>query len=431
MIKPIKQIIHASFIGCILISAATLQAAYQPLDKIVAIVDDDVITQSDFDAKLGQVKVNFTRQNRPLPPQDEINKEIMDRLILESLQLQLARRAGVHISEDQLTNAVNNIAQRNGLSLAAFRKKMAAEGISFTDMRAQIRRDMTLQQVQQGHLRSRIQISDKEIENFLASAEGKAITTTRYEVSHILFPLAETASQKTVNEAQQDLLDLRSEIIAKLLDFSTFTKAGTPFREQLLSGANLGWRAADDLPSIFADVVITMEAGDISSPIRSGAGWHLVKLNQITGAAKVVHQSQTRHILLKLSEVRDEKQAKKQINNLYERLQKGEDFSLLAKEYSEDPSSALQGGDLGWSMPGQFVPAFEKTMASLQIGEVSQPFKSKFGWHIMQKMAERDHDMTLEGQKNKAYQALYERKFSEELDSWLLKIRDEAFIELK
>lgn len=412
------------------LSTIMAEAALQPLDKIVAIVDDDVITQSDVDAKMKQVLQSMQGQDRPMPPEDEIKKLVMDRLIIESLQLQLARRAGVHVSEDQLTDAIANIAKRNRVSLQTFRQRLEKDGISYDDMREQVRKDMTLQQVQQGHLRSRIQISENDVENFLQSAEGQEMATIRYHLSHILLPVEENSSAADVKNSEKIMRQLRNDILAKLESFESFLQ-GKNYQNKTLSGGDLGARAKKDLPSLFADIAQQMQTGQISKPVRSGAGWHLLKMNNVTGSAKIVHQTHARHILIKLSEIRNEAQAERLINSLYERIQQGEDFSLLAKEYSEDPGSSLQGGDLGWSMPGQFVPEFEKTMAALEIDAVSKPFKSQFGWHIMQKLAEREHDMTRDSQKNKAYQTLYERRFAEELDNWLLKIREEAFIELK
>lgn len=410
--------------------SSTVLADYQTLDKVVAIVDNDVITQNDVNNKIAQVKINIAKQKRPLPPEDEMQKQVMDRLIIESLQMQLAQRAGVHISEEQLNSAIEDMAQRNKVSLHDFRQRIISSGLEYETYREQVRQDMALQQVQQGHLRSRIQVTEQDVNNFLQSAEGVTMTTTRYQTSHILLPVTEGSSKAEIAAAKKTLLALRTEIISGLKHFDSFLQSQN-YQTYTLSGADLGLRSKDDLPSLFAETVLKLKSGDISPPIRSGAGWHLLKVQNISGTAQVVHQTKARHILVKLSEVRNEKQAIRLINSLQERLQKGEDFSLLAKEYSEDPGSSLQGGDLGWSMPGQFVPAFEKTLATLNIDETSKPFKSQYGWHIMEKLAERDHDMTQESQKNKAYQILYERSFREELDSWLLKIRDQAFIEIK
>ncbi len=418
-----------ALIGGCLLSLASL-AEYQALDKIIAIVDDDVITEADMKAKVAQIISNFEKQGKGMPPAEEINKQVLDRLIIESLQMQLARRVGVSITEDQLTEAVINIAQRNGLTLSEFRQRVISEGMTYENMREQIRRDMTLQQVQQGNLRSKIQISEQDVEIFLNSPEGLQMTTTRFHISHLLLPIDEAADTQSISEAQQALAALRTEIQSNIQTFTGFMD-GKKFRQYMISGADLGIRTQEELPSLFSSVATKLDIGEISEPIRSGAGWHLVKVNNVTGMSKVVKQTRSRHILIKLSEVRDETQAKRLINSLYERIKKGEDFSLLAKEYSEDPGSALQGGDLNWSMPGQFVPAFEETLARLKIKEISLPFKSQYGWHIMQKMDERQHDMTEETQRNKAYQVLFERRFSEELDSWLLKIRDEAFVEIK
>jgi peptidyl-prolyl cis-trans isomerase SurA len=402
--------------------------AFEPLDKVLAIVDDDVVTQSDFDERMQQVNVNLANQaNRP--PEDEIRKQVLDRLILENLQIQLAERAGVVISNERLTDTMNGIAQRNGLTLEQFKIEIETQGSSYEAMREQIRRDMMIQNVQQGHLRGKIQISDEEIDNYLSSADGQAITEQKYNISHILLPLANSSSAEE-EKAKADLQALATQLKQQPALFKTYV-AGKAYQQYAISGSDFGWQGKDELPSLFAKYVDQLNKGQISEPIRSGAGWHLLKMNNKVGGSQIEHQILARHILLKPSEVRSNEQAKALADELYQRLEKGEDFSLLAKEYSDDTGSALQGGELGWSGPGKFVPEFDAALAKLKKDEVSQPFETQFGWHICQKMDERDHDITQEQWKNQAYQALYERKFSEELDNWLATIKNEAFIEIK
>lgn len=420
------------FLAFILGATLPVVAAYQPLDTIIVIVDDDVISQSDLDKEIVIVKKNLQSQKlSQLPSEKEIRKHVLDSLIIKSLQLQMASKSGVTISDEQLTKAITSIANRNGFeNIQGFRQKLENEGITYTDMRTKIRHDLTIQRVQQGHLRNKIQVSEQELENFLASSEGKKITATRYKVSHIVLPIDSGSTDAEIQKAKNSLSKIRSEVLNGKYDFDTLV-TGKTLAGYALKGANLGWSEIDDLPSLFAKLAEKMEKGAISQPTRSGAGWHLIKLHNVTGGSSITHQTSVRHILIKPSEVRTDEQVKNLADSLYTRIQEGEDFTLLAKEYSEDPGSALQGGDLGWSNPGQFVPAFEETMAKLKDQEVSKPFKSRYGWHIMQKMGERDHDMTAENWKNQAYQAIYERKFDDELESWLQKIRDEAFVEFK
>lgn len=425
----VKHILLSLLLSSLFCPPAVL-ADYQRLDGIVAIVDEDVITESDLREKIDVVKTNIRQQNAPMPSDEEIRSEVLDRLILENLQLQMARQAGVTVSDERLNQTMENIARRNGLDLAAFREELLKQGLDYNIMRNQIRNEMMIQQVQQGNLRNRIQISEQEVENYLASAEGQRITSTRYHLAHILLPVDENASQQQQTQAQQALAAIRQQILQGQFSFQQLVK-GQTVNGYAVSGSDFGWQEKSDLPSLFAEPATTMDIGDISEPIRSGAGWHLLLLAEKTGGSDMVEQTHARHILIKPSEVRSDEQAKALATSLYERLLQGEDFSLLAKEYSEDKGSALQGGDLGWTGPGQFVPEFEQTLHELGVNDISQPVKSTFGWHVIQKLGQRNHDMTQENWKMQAQQAIFEKKFSDELDAWLVRIREEAFIELK
>lgn len=406
-------------------------AAYQPIDTVIATAGNDVITQSDLDRKVTIVKQNFAAQNRPVPSEQEIRKQVLDKLIIESLQLQLAEQSGLRVSDEQLNMAIGRIADRQKITEAQLREKLEQEGMSYTDMREQIRRDITLQQLQQSRLRHKIQITEQEVENFLASAEGKKLTASSYKVSYLVLELPETADNKEAERARQTMVDIRKDLNAGRLDFNA-VQNGQLINGYKVSGARLEWMDKDNLPTLFAQAASHLQKGGISKPLRSGAGWHLVQLDDIAGgSAEIVHQMLARHILIKPSEVRSEEQTRLLARSLHERLLKGDDFTLLAKEYSEDKGSALQGGSLGWSKPSQYVPEFAKTLEQLRKNEISQPIQTEFGWHIVQKLDERDHDMTLENQKNQAYQAIYERKFTEELEAWLVTLREESFVEIK
>lgn len=413
---------------CFLLAALNSHA-YQSLDKIIAIVDNDVITESDFNRRLQQVEKNLAGQKN-LPSDEEIRQEVLDRLILESLQLQMAKQAGVEVSNERLTEAMQGIAQRNNMSLPEFKKALEADGSSYYDMREQVRQDMMIKTVQQGHLRNQIKISDEEVDNFLKSAKGKQITTEQFQLSHIVLPLPSSANKQTVEQAKATLLQLRQELLQNPKQFQNYI-VGKTYQGQKISGSNFGWQTSAQLPSLFAQHAKSQKAGSISQPIRSGAGWHLLYVQNKSGDQHTEFQMHARHILLQTSEVRSSKQAKALADDLRKRLENGEDFALLAKEYSDDNGSALQGGDLGWSPKGQFVPVFEKTLLALKDGEISQPFKTQFGWHIAQKLGERQHDVSQENWRNQAYQTLYERKFQEELENWQATIRNEAFIEMK
>lgn len=414
--------------SCLFFTALS-HAEYKKIDAIIAIVDDDIITESDLQEKIQLVKGNLLQQQMTVPD-DEIRKQVLDRLIIESLQLQMAQRAGINISDEQLNRTMNSIAQRNGLDLASFHQELQQQGIDYQAMREQIRNEMITQQVQQGNLQSRIQITEQDVANFLSSAEGQQITATQYHLQHILLAVDENASAQQEDAVRNSLLSIRQQLTQGKVRFEQLLQQ-KKFEQLSLSGADFGWQKAEDLPSLFADKAIRMAVGDISQPIRSGAGWHLLRLAEKTGGNDFVDQVHARHILIMPSEVRSDEQAHALATKLYEEILHGSDFSLLAKEYSEDKGSALQGGDLGWSGPGQYLPEFEQTLNALAVEEISRPIKTSFGWHIIQKLGERQQNMTKEHWKNQARQAIYERKFADELDAWLARIRDEAFIEIK
>ncbi len=411
-----------------LTTAPIVRAATKILDQVVAIVDEDVIMASELRNRLESVTMNLEARGMEMPPEDELVRETLDRLILENIQLQLAARVGVRISDAQLNAAVGRIASQNGMNLEQFRMRLEADGQSYVAMREDIRREMMLQRVQTGNVNQRIQITDKEIDNFLATEEGQALTQPEYRLVHALLPLAPDASES-------------DDAAAKLYvdNMTTRIRAGEPFDQVIassngkytFSGGDLGWRRSADLPSLFSDIAPTLKVGEIADPLHSDSGYHLVYLQDKRGGEQIVAQTEVRHILVKPSEILTDAQAEQLVIDLRARIEAGEDFGELAREFSEDIGSGQEGGDLGWTMKGQMVPEFDAAMARTEIGEISDPVHSQFGWHILEVTGRRDQDMTELAMRGKANEYLHSRKYQEELDAWLRKIRDEAFVDIK
>jgi peptidyl-prolyl cis-trans isomerase SurA len=335
---------------------------------------------------------------------------------------------GVRISDAQLNAAMQRIAAQNGMTLDQFRTALEQSGQSYNEMREQVRREMIIQRVQQGHVNQRIEISDQEVENFLATQEGQKLTQPEYRLLHALLPISPdvSSSEEAAAKAHVD------KLLARI-------RAGEPFEQVVSSsggrytftGGDLGWRKLDDLPSLFSDVAPTLAKGETADPVRSASGFHLIKMEDKRGGEQMVKQTKTRHILVKPSEILSDDGARDLVAGLKARTLAGEDFSDLAREYSEDIGSAQEGGDLGWVSPGQMVPEFEQAMNATGVGEVSDPVRSQFGWHILVVDERREQDMTGEASRNQAANFLHQRKYQEELDAWLRQIRDEAFVDIK
>lgn len=409
-------------------SSQTKQA--QLLDKIVAIVDDDIIMQSELNDRVRSIKNRLSRQGTPLPPDDVVEKRVLDQLIIESIQLQLAYRAGIRVPDEQLNETLENIARSNQMTLEQFEAQLEREGDSYANAREQIRREMIMSQLQKREVDRRVRVTEQEVKNFLASKEGRSRSGTEYYIGHILVALAENASDAEVANAEQRAADIVSELRGGE-DFSKVAVARSDGR-QALDGGILGWRKESELPTIAQDIIPALAINEPSRPIRTGSGFHILSvLDKRGGQQQLVEQTMVRHILVAPSTIRTEAEAKEMIDKLYERIQGGDDFAELAKANSDDPVSAIDGGSLDWVTPGQMVPAFEQTMEQTKIGALSEPFRSSFGWHILQVQDRRTQDMGELIQSNQAQQILHRRKYEEELAFWLLEIKDEAFIEIK
>lgn len=406
------------------------QAEPQPLDKVIAVVDKGVIMQSELDERLFQVVHNARANNLSLPDIESLRKQVLDHLIGEHLQLQIAQRIGFQVSDEQVNRAVEQVRQSNQLSPEQFIAQLEKDGMSLAELREKLRHDITLQQVQQAMVQQRIHISPLEIDNFLKSADAKFWISPEYQLGHILISLSQSASAEEVEAAQQKA----AELVQKIRAGANFAEVAIAESDgpAALSGGDLGWRKTSDLPSLFADMLPPLEAGDVSEPARSPAGFHILKVyNKRGGEQQTEQQTKARHILLKPSAILTDEQAKAKLEKLRQRILDGEDFGALAKEHSEDIGSMLAGGDLGWSRPGMFVAEFENTMAQMEIGEISRPFRSQFGWHILQVEERRQEDITDDVLRDKAARILTSRRFEDELQIWLRELRDEAYINIK
>ena len=401
-------------------------AQVEVLDRVVAIVDDDIILASELKERIQDVRNNMESRGIEVPEDEILVRETLDRLILDSIQMQLASRYGVRIPDAQLDEAMTRLARQNGLTLEQFRIALEQSGQSYAAARESLRDDLAIQRVQQGNVMRNINISEQEIDNFLATEEGEAMTQPEYRVIQALLASSrgDDAAMVAAKEAYVD------EVLASV-------QAGTPFEQAVskaepftFSGGDLGWRKLGDIPSMFAEAVPEMKIGDVSK-VRSSSGFHLVYLADAIGGERLVKQTDVRHILIKPTEVLSETAAEALAGQLMERIRGGEDFGALARQYSDDIGSAAEGGELGWTNPGQMVPEFETAMASATEGEVTEPFRSEFGWHILEVTGRRDKDFSGEMQRNQVANYIREQKYQEELDAWLRKIREEAFVDIK
>ncbi len=403
------------------------------LDRVVAIVGEDVVLESELEQRLASIKARIQQSgsNQPLPPDEVLREQVLDQLILERLQMEMGRRYGIEVSEQQLEQTIQRILRNNQLTEAELRADLESQGQTLEGFRAQIRRELWVNQIQQAVVNSRIEVNEQDIESFLASTDGKFATSPNYRLGHILLSVPGDASESEVDEVREKAESIREQLVEGA-DFEQMAITHSN-DSNALQGGELGWRKLEQLPELFADVVANLEEGDVSEPVRSGAGFHILKVHETRSETgnSMVQQTKARHILIKTSEIVDDAAAEKKLSELRQRALDGESFADLAREHSEDIGSMLQGGDLGWTMPGQMVPAFDETMNETGVGEISEPFKSRFGWHILMVEDRRQQDMSEQVIRNQAANMLRERRFDEELQTWLAEIREEIYVEEK
>ena len=406
------------YIALSILLTLPVSAKIEVLDRVAIIVGEGVVLESQVNNMLENIKTRYQEQGAPMPPQEVMLEQVQERLIIEELQLQMGRQAGIRVGDGELNQAFENIAQSNGLSLERFIETLEAEGESYEELRSQVRKEMIIQRVQRGKVGREVDITEQELDGFLAT-EGAV-----KELSPELFVRQILVSDQ--NKANSLLMDIENGA-----DFANLAKENST-SSNASSGGEMGWRNLADLPSLFADALKNKKKGYISPPLKGGSGYFILKLEDKRGdLVRFEDQWNVRHILMMTTKLRDETFTKKELEEVRARVVSGEDFSLLAKEYSEDPGSASRGGDLDWLSLGKTAPAFEKMMIESPVNEISPVFESEFGFHFLQVLETRTEDLTEEVIKDRAYGILFARKFDEELENSLRTTRAEAFIEFK
>ena len=424
-------------VACALGWASASHAPAQPapgaeLDRIVAIVNDDIIARSELDARLDQVRDRLRRSGTVPPPERTLRRQVLERMVLNRLQLQLARSSGIRVDDERLNATLLRIAEQNNLTLREFRDTLERDGHEFAKFREEIRDEIMVSEVRRRRVESQVHISQRDIDDYLSTMEsqGAEADRHRYRMQHILISVPDGASVEEIAEARARTERLLEEIRGGA-DFASVAVTHSD-GQQALEGGDLGWRPASDLPTMFGDALLRLKVGEITEPIRSASGFHLVKLvDKRDSERQMVRQTRARHVLIALDELTDDTAARRQLSALRERIVNGEDFGEIARIHSDDSGSAPKGGDLGWIDPGNTVPVFERTMDSLEPGGLSRPFRSQFGWHIVQVLERRVRDDTDAARRAEALRVLRARKIEENMRTWVRRVRDEAYVEYR
>ncbi|MEM7468124.1 MAG: peptidylprolyl isomerase [Pseudomonadota bacterium] len=400
------------------------------LDRIIVVVDEDVVMQSELDSQLRRVRDQLRQQGTALPPTSVLERQVIERLILQKIQLQIAARAGVEVTDDRLEKAISGIAQKNNLSLDQFREILESDGIAFGEFEEQIRGEIMITTLRRQEVDRRVKVSEKEINNYLSNNEGSGDSEEEYRIGHILISVPSGATDDEKIAAKE-----KAESILNRLnggsDFGDMAVAASDGQNALDRG-DLGWRKIEEIPSLFESSLRALEVGEISQLITSPSGYHIISLtDQRSGDQVLVEQHKTRHILLSPNELVSDQEAQNRVRQLKYRLEEGEDFGQIARQHSDDRGSALDGGNLGWVTKGQMVPEFEEVMIYSDVGVISHPFRSEFGWHLLQVTERRSYDGTEEVKRQKARRAIGQRKKDDRLQTWLRRLRDEAYVEFR
>lgn len=405
-------------------------AEVEKLDSIAAIVNDDVVLLSELNERFESFKVQLTPQQlRQIPSQEVILSQILERLIVESIQLQEAELRGIVLDDEEVDQTARNYAAEQGLTLEQLQEALTAEGVTYETFLAEIRRQMTLARIQQIMVNRRLYVSQRDIEDFRKSPYFQELASEEYRIGHILLEIDTSAGADAETRAKETadylISELRkgTQLSGLAVNYSASNTA--------LEGGDLGWRKASQIPSLFSDQILNMEVGDVAEPIQNSLGIHIVQLIDKRGASTTTGESSlVRHILVSPSAIRSEDEVEVLINDIRQRIEQGEEFAKLAEEFSDDPSSALAGGDLGWNNGENFVPEFQSAMAQAEVGVVTEPFQTEYGWHILEVQERRIEDLSEDALNDLALRAIYERRFDELLQGWIKEVRDEAFVQI-
>jgi peptidyl-prolyl cis-trans isomerase SurA len=428
MIKQKNIVIVLSLFCSLLITSVVVHA--ETIDRIVAVVEDDVILEGELEREVSTIRGRMTESKGQLPPETVLRKQVLEKMIIDKLQRQLAEKAGVSVSEEMLNNSAADIAQRNNMSLEQFRSELENSGISYNSFLDNMRNEIVINQIRAKEIGSRIKVSDSEVEHYMETEEKAGDEATQYHLGHILIAVKESASSSEIQKAETKA----NNLVKKLRAGQDFAQIAISESEDgnALKGGDLGWRGINDVPSQLADGVRKMRLDEISDPIRSSGGFHIIKMlgKKSDVDNHVISTTKVRHILIKTNELMDDAEAKKRILELKARITDGDDFATLARTHSDDKGSALKGGELGWVEPGSLVKPFEEAMNKLTANQISEPVQSQFGWHLIQVLDRKDKDNASEHKKNLVREAIRKRKIEEETELWLRRLRDEAYIEI-
>ncbi len=428
----IEQLFRNALLGTLLLwgTTSTAVAATEGIDNIVAIINDDVVVRSELESDIRTIVTQLRQSGKQLPSRPVLEKQVLDRLIMKKLQLNAAEEAGITVGQEIVAQALNNIARKNKLTLSQFREVLESEGLSYSSFRNSIHDQILLQRMREQQIRRHIKVTEQEIAALISHQSGLSGERSAYHLRHILISTPEAASPEELSVAEKRTQEIIKELRSGA-DFHTMALTQSEGRKAL-EGGDLGWLPSEQLPSLFADRVEKMERGEISDPIHTPSGYHIIKIADYKGGGRhVITQTHTRHILIHTNEVTSDEDARGRLERLKQRIEGGDDFSLLARSHSDDKGSAIKGGDLGWVNPGDLLPLYEEEMAKLDEGGLSEPFRTEYGWHLIQVLGQRQHDSTEDVLKAKARKAVRKRKTAEETELYLRRLKDEAYIEIR
>ena len=399
---------------------------------VIAIVNEGIVLQSQLDAQITVIMDRLRDQKAQLPPADVVRQQVLERLVLQEIQLQRAKRLGVQVSDEMLNEALRDVAKRNGLPFEQMPMALASQGVDYAGYRDDMRREISISMLRQRDVFPRIYVSPRELDQALLRQSQQVDENAEFDVSHILLSLPESATAEQMERVEK----LAAELHARASSDEDFGQLALTYSQaqSALERGKLGWRRLNQLPQFIADLVAGMKPGEVASPVRTPTGFHIVRLDETRGASSgpmLVEQVLARHILLRPNEVQDDATTRQRLTALRDRILAGEDFGALASVTSEDPGSASRGGDLGWNSPGTFDPEFETVLATLQPEQISEPFRTQFGWHIIQMQGKRTYDPSDEVRRQRVLTALRESKVDEETELWLRRLRDEAYVEIR
>ncbi|NOS87988.1 MAG: molecular chaperone SurA [Methylococcaceae bacterium] len=399
------------------------------LGRIAAVVEDDVILEQELDSETAAVAQRIEAGKGQMPPEYMLRKQVLEKMIIDKLQRQLAEKAGINITEDMLNSSAADIAQRNNMTLDQFREELQRQGMSYKGFLDNMRNEIIINQLRGREIGGRIKVTDREVEHFMETQEQLGEEGIQYHIGHILIAVKEGASAAEIQKAQQKA----NELVKKLRAGDDFSQTAISHSEDgnALKGGDLGWRPANAIPTLFSTTATTMRTGEVADPIRSASGFHIIKMLELKNLDNhIITKTKVRHILIKTNELVDDEEAKKRLVALKARIIDGDDFAALARAHSDDKGSAIKGGSLDWMGPGDLVKPFEEAMGKLEINQISEPVQTQFGWHLIQVLDRESKDDSQEHKKNRIRDAIRKRKIEEETELWMRRLRDEAYVEI-